>query len=81
VSIWRIKSGELAAATGRDFERQVLPLLKAFWPTLIRPREMKQLDNHGIDLVVWSDDLYFPCVAQCKVFIKMRNCLNHNCLK
>lgn len=66
MSNWMEKSGELASASGREFERQVLPLLQARWQDLVRPREIKGLDKHGIDLVVWDDSLAFPCVVQCK---------------
>jgi len=63
---WTRKSGELAAASARDFERLALPLLRVFWPTLIHPRELSGLDRSGIDLVVWSDSGEFPVVVQCK---------------
>lgn len=68
MSIWSQKSGELAGASDRDFERQVLPLLRARWPQLVHPTAMRKLDRHGIDLVVWDDNLVFPCVVQCKGF-------------
>lgn len=66
MTVWRQKGGELAAASARDFERLALPLLRAFWPTLIHPRELSRLDRAGIDLVVWSDSGDFPVAVQCK---------------
>ena len=66
MTVWTRKSGELATATGRDFERQALPLLRAFWPDLVHPPGLKPLDQAGIDLVVWSDSAEFPVVVQCK---------------
>lgn len=66
MTVWTKKSGELAAASARDFERLALPLLRIFWPTLIHPRELSGLDRAGIDLVVWSDSGEFPVVVQCK---------------
>ena len=66
MGIWETTSGELAASSSDDFERQVIHLLRAFWPNLVRPTELKKLDAAGIDLLVWSDDLFFPCVVQCK---------------
>ena len=66
MTVWTQKSGELATATGRDFERQALPLLRAFWPDLVHPLGLKSLDQAGIDLVVWSDSAEFPVVVQCK---------------
>lgn len=66
MTVWGQKSGELAAATGRDFERLALPLLRAFWPDLIQPRELRELDRAGIDLVAWSDTGHFSIVVQCK---------------
>jgi hypothetical protein len=66
MGVWETKSGELAASSSHDFERRVLHLLRAFWPALVRPRETQRLDRYGVDLLVWSDDLSFPCVVQCK---------------
>lgn len=66
MSVWTQKSGELASASAREFERLALPLLRAFWPALIHPRELSGLDRAGIDLVVWSDSGEFPVVVQCK---------------
>lgn len=66
MTVWTRKSGELAAASSRDFERLALPLLRAFWPHLIHPRELSGLDRAGIDLVVWSDSDPFPVAVQCK---------------
>ena len=68
MGVWESKSGELATAYSHDFERLVLPLLRPFWPDLIRPMSLRELDNAGIDLVVWSEDGVFPCVVQCKGF-------------
>ncbi|HHD63797.1 MAG TPA: hypothetical protein ENK96_05410 [Desulfobulbaceae bacterium] len=66
MTVWTRKSGELASASARDFERLALPLLRAFWPALIHPRELSGLDRAGIDLVIWSDSGEFPVVVQCK---------------
>jgi len=70
MGVWETKKGELASASSHDFERRSLPLLRVTWPSLIRPRETLHLDRQGIDLLVWSDDLNFPCVVQCKGLYK-----------
>jgi hypothetical protein len=68
MTVWSQLASELATATKDDFERRVLPLLRMFWPTLIRPQGQRELDRAGIDLVTHVDKGPFPCVVQCKGF-------------
>jgi hypothetical protein len=68
MGVWETLRGELATATGREFERRALPLLRLFNRELILVPELQDLDRAGIDLLVWSDDRRFPWVVQCKGF-------------
>lgn len=68
MGVWETLRGELAAATGREFERRSLPILRLFHRDLIVAPELRDLDRAGIDMLVWSDDGRFPCVVQCKGF-------------
>lgn len=65
---WMQLSGELASATGRNFERLVLPLLQLSWPTLFRPPDRDELDKAGIDLAADFNGFRLGCVVQCKGF-------------
>jgi len=68
VSTWKEKRGELASATGREFERRALPLMRIFQSDIIQSPEMGPYDRAGIDLFAWDDRLRFPWVVQCKGF-------------
>jgi hypothetical protein len=65
---WKEWSGRLAVATGDDFERALLPLLRLTWPELRQAPRLKEWDQRGIDLFVFADHGPFPCVVQCKGF-------------
>lgn len=68
---WKRLSGELQAATDRDFERAVLPLARAIWPNLVQPRGMKVFDRAGADLVEFGEDDELVAVVQCKGLFKV----------
>jgi hypothetical protein len=68
MTAWPHLASKLATATKGDFERCVLPLLRMFWPSIIRTQGQAELDRAGIDLVVHVDNGPFPCVVQCKGF-------------
>jgi hypothetical protein len=63
---WMQLSGQLTAAVDRDFELAALPLLRAFWPGLVRPRGMGKMDRAGIDLVAYGTEDAIEAVVQCK---------------
>lgn len=65
---WGEWSGRLAVATGDDFERSALSLLRVLWPTLQQAPRLQTWDRKGIDLLVWADSGPFRCVVQCKGF-------------
>ncbi len=66
---WKRWSGRLAASSGRDFERKLLPFLRLFWLTMIQAPPKQSWDKKGIDLLVWPEGgSAFPCVVQCKGF-------------
>ena len=69
-SAWRQLSGELLAATGRDFERAVLPVARAIWPALVQPRGMASYDSAGVDLVAFKEGGGIEAVIQCKGVFK-----------
>jgi hypothetical protein len=68
MGVWETLKGDLAVSTDRDFERLVLPLLRLFWPEMVRPPARKGFDTAGIDLVAGDDGGNFSCVVQCKGF-------------
>ena len=68
LSAWRKWSGMLAVADSRDFERKVLPFLRLTWPSMQQAPATGNWDRKGIDLLVWKDSGYLPCVVQCKGF-------------
>jgi hypothetical protein len=65
---WETLRGELAAATSREFERRVLPVMRLFHGEIIQAPELAGLDRAGIDLLAWTDIQPFPWVVQCKGF-------------
>lgn len=65
---WETFRGQLAVASGRDFERRAAPVLKLFRSDVVQTPEMQHLDRCGIDFVVWSDNGLLPWVVQCKGF-------------
>ena len=69
-SAWRQLGGELLGATGRDFERAVLPVARAIWPALVQPRGMARYDSAGIDLVSFKEEGGIEVVIQCKGVFK-----------
>jgi hypothetical protein len=68
MGVWETLRGELATATGREFERRALPLLRLFDNEMTPAPEMQGLDRAGIDILVWSDDRKFAWAVQCKGF-------------
>lgn len=65
-AVWKDLSHTLSITTGRDFEREVLRLLKLKWPDLQQAKPLKTWDRLGVDLLVPSDASPLPCVVQCK---------------
>ncbi len=65
---WETVRGELAVASGREFERRAAPILKLFRSNVVQTPGMQHLDRAGIDFVVWSDEGPLPWVVQCKGF-------------
>lgn len=65
-AVWKDLSHTLSVTTGRDFEREVLRLLKLMWPDLQQAKPLKTWDCLGVDLLVPSDASPLPCVVQCK---------------
>lgn len=65
---WETFRGELAVASGREFERRAAPVLKLFRSDVVQTPEMQHLDRSGIDFIVWSDSGLLPWVVQCKGF-------------
>lgn len=61
-------AGKLSATHGRDFEREVLPLLRVIAPTLVAPPSLGSFDRAGVDLVAWRNDGQLSLVVQCKGF-------------
>lgn len=61
-------AGKLSATHGRDFEREVLPLLRVIAPTLVAPPALGSFDQAGVDLVAWRNDGGLSLVVQCKGF-------------
>src|SRR5688572_17849672 len=62
-------AGELAQKQDRDFERAVLPYVRAIWPEAwISPPRMK-FDAAGIDIYV-GEPPHFEVVIQCKGFLE-----------
>jgi hypothetical protein len=67
---WKLLDAELRAATDRDFERAVLPLLRAFWPEMIQPPAKKHYDRSGVDLIAFKEE-GIECAVQCKGVFKV----------
>lgn len=65
-TIFRRIQGELATKTADDFERAVLRLLRLIWPDAVGTPRRRKFDRAGADHLVWSDDVPFPVVVQCK---------------
>ncbi len=65
---WKQLNGALHSAVDRDQEIELLPVLKAIWPGLTRPRGMKVYDRAGCDLIEQEVDDYIKTVIQCKGF-------------
>lgn len=65
---WKQLRGELRTASGRNFERLVLPLLQLFWPNALRPPDRDELDRAGIDIAADVDNIPLSVVVQCKGF-------------
>jgi hypothetical protein len=68
---WQELNARLLAATDRDFERAVLPLLRCMWPDLEQCPARKDYDNRGVDLISFSRDDTIACAIQCKGFFKI----------
>lgn len=68
VGAWETVRGELAVASGKEFERRVAPILRLFQSDVIPTPEMQHLDRAGIDFITWSDEGPLPWVVQCKGF-------------
>lgn len=68
---WKDLNGKIHAATDRDFERAVLPLMRAIWPGLVQVPAMKAYDRCGIDLLSLTNDDKIECAVQCKGFFKV----------
>lgn len=62
-------AGELAQKQDRDFERAVLPYVRAIWTTAWISPARQQLDNAGIDIYVGQPP-HFEVVIQCKGFLE-----------
>lgn len=67
-SAWKQLSGLLEASVDRDLEVALLPLLRAFWPGLVRPRGLGHFDKAGCDLVAHDEADGLEVVIQCKGF-------------
>ena len=61
-------SAELAGTAGRDFQRRVRPYLRSLFPDLVEARDLRWIDQAGIDLYVWGSGDVFPVAVQCKGF-------------
>jgi hypothetical protein len=61
-------SAELAASSGRDFEKQALPFIRAAWEAAILPKALGGVDQQGIDAMLWGDHEPHPLVVQFKGF-------------
>ena len=53
MGVWQTLQGELAVATGNEFERRVLPLMRFLHADMIRAPERAGLDRAGIDILGW----------------------------
>lgn len=65
---WRQLNSAMHAATGRDFERLLLQVLRSIWPGLISPRGLTAYDSAGCDLIEQSVDERLTVAIQCKGF-------------
>src|SRR5688572_16967023 len=61
-------AGALASRVGRDFQRAIVPFVRAIWPQAVESPDLATWDQCGIDHMVWSDSLGFPLVVQAKGF-------------
>jgi hypothetical protein len=62
-------AGELAQRQDRDFERAVLPYVRAIWPKAWISPSKQKLDSAGIDIYVGKPP-HFQVVIQCKGFLE-----------
>lgn len=62
-------AGELAEAQDRDFERAVLPFIRAVWPEAQISPARQRLDRAGIDIYVGKPP-QFEVAIQCKGFLE-----------
>lgn len=67
---WKELNAKLLAAADRDFERAVLPLMRAIWPGMVQVPATKSYDSSGIDLLCFTEDDKIACAVQCKGFFK-----------
>ncbi len=67
---WKRTKSELRNAVGRDFEREVLPFLRAIWGDAILPQPLRTYDKGGVDILRWKSrkDALIPLAVQCKGF-------------
>src|SRR6185295_19515072 len=62
-------AGELSQAQDREFERAVLPFVRALWPAARISPARQLLDRAGIDIYVGTPP-HFQVVIQCKGFLE-----------
>ena len=68
---WKRLSAALHTAEGRDFERVVLPFVRAIWADAIIPQPLRSTyDQSGVDILVWrkTDSRSIFLAVQCKGF-------------
>lgn len=65
---WNRAIGQLAAATGDEFERTALHYLRVIWPEMVQAPRMQGLDRRGIDLLCADTHTHFTVVVQAKGF-------------
>lgn len=63
---------QLASATGRDFERLVLPYLQFVFPDLGQPTPLAIWDRKGVDLMTTPEEDPIGICVQCKSTTKTR---------
>jgi hypothetical protein len=63
---------QLASATGRDFERLVLPYLQFVFPDLAQPTPLGAWDRKGVDFMTTPEDDAIKVCVQCKSTVKSK---------
>jgi hypothetical protein len=63
---------QLASATGRDFERLVLPYLQFVFPDLVQPTPLATWDRKGVDFMTTPERDPIEVCVQCKSTVKPR---------